>query len=478
MVSTLKYTFDAFFLPGISESEVKYEEVVYGDKEEVSVRVPIMTPEVLKKVIISVKESRKQNLSKRSVGEIVEVLDQVGSNWEDRNYELRKKALAVLPKITRFSPQMIEVSINGVLEMFKRKDNKSNLTRMLWAELDNDPKCLDEFIPKRGCDYLVRAYGPEFIVNIFSGNVPALPIVSLTRGLLVKSAQLGKVASEEPYFANLFVKSIRDVDEEIANSIALTYWKGGDESVENVAFAEADVVVAYGGVKTIESIKKRIPHKTKLIPYGHKMSFGVIGKEYLIDESTAREVAELAALDTSLYDQQGCLSPQLWYVEKNGNISPEKFAEFLAEEMEKVNQKLPRGKINVGKSSEIQQLRGTYEFKDNVKIFCSQRSTDWTVIYDEKEEFEPSCSYRFVRVKPVDDVSEVRGLVMPIAEYLQTIGVALYEDRLLRFSDEMGRIGATNIRQVGKMGVPGVGIPHDGSYGLRDLITRWVSIER
>jgi hypothetical protein len=476
MVSTQKHSFDAFFLPSISESEVEYEDVVYGD-EGVSARFPVMTPEILKKVIIHAKKSREQNLSRKSVNEIVEVLNQVGSKWENRNYELRKEALAILPQITGFSQQMVEISIDSIFEMYKHKDNKSNLTRMLESELD-DPKCLDEFIQKRNTDYLVKAYGPEFIVNVFSGNVPALPVVSLTRGLLVKSVQLGKVASEEPYFANLFAKSLRDVDKEIANSIALTYWKGGNENVENVAFSEADVVVVYGGVKTIENIKKRISQKTKLIPYGHKMSFGVIGNEYLTDESTARETTESAALDTSLYDQQGCLSPQLWYVEKNGNISPEKFAEFLAQEMEKINGKLPRGKISVGKSSEIQQLRGTYEFKDNVRIFCSQKSTDWTVIYDKNKEFEPSCSYRFVRVKPIDDISEISRLVIPIAEYLQTIGVALYEDRLLRFSSEMGKIGVTNIRPVGKMGIPGVGIPHDGSYGLRDLITRWVSIER
>jgi hypothetical protein len=468
----MKDILNAYFLPGIAESEINYEEIEYGDKEKVNLRFPKMNPDTLKKTIENIKIAREY-LTKKTVEELVEVIDQVNSKWRDKNYDLRKEVLNSLPAITNFSPQMAEDSVNAILEYL----SKENLFKMLEAELE-DPKYIDDFRPKKGFNGFVKAYGPKLITNIFSGNVPALPAISLTRGLLVKSSQLGKVASEEPLFANLFAQSIKDVDKNIANTMALTYWKGGDEAIETVAFNEADVVVVYGGVEATEGIRKRIPPGRKFIPYGHKLSFGVVGREYLNEESSAREVASKAALDTSLYDQLGCLSPHLWYIERGGNVTPERFTELLAEEMEKTNEKLPRGKISKESKIEIQKLRGIYDWMDDAKVIYSEKSTDWTVIYTEKKKFEPSCLNRVIRVKPIDDIQEVRELVTPLSQYLQTIGTALYDDRLLRFSDEMGKIGVTRITPIGRMGYPANALPHDGSYGLRDLIVRWVAIEK
>jgi len=463
---------NAYFLPGISESEIKYKELEYGDTGKIKLRFPEMNPDILKKTIENIKITREY-LTKKTVEELVEVIDQVNSKWKDRNYDLRKEALNALSAITNFSPQMAEVSVDGILEFL----GKENLFKMLEAELE-DPKYIDDFRPKKGFNGLVKAYGPKLITNIFSGNAPALPAISLVRGLLVKSSQLGKVAFEEPLFANLFAQSIEEVDKNIANTMALTYWKGGDKAIETIAFNEADVVVAYGGDEAIKSIRKRISPEKKFIPYGHKLSFGVIGREHLNKESSAKEVATKAALDTSLYDQQGCLSPHLWYVEKGGTITPERFAELLGEEMGNINKKLPRGKISKEAKIEIQNIRGVYDWMEDAKVIYPKKSTEWTVIYTEKKEFEPSCLNRVIRVKPIDDIQEVKELVAPISQYLQTIGTALYDDRLLVFSDEMGKIGMTRIAPVGRMGYPANALPHDGSYGLRDLIMRWVAIEK
>ena len=43
------------------------------------------------------------------------------------------------------------------------------------------------------------------------------------------------------------------------------------------------------------------------------------------------QVAARAALDVTAWNQLGCLSPHVIYVEERGAVSPEGFAEFLAE---------------------------------------------------------------------------------------------------------------------------------------------------
>jgi len=466
---------EAYYLPGISE-QVEYTELKFESRDKkVELKVPKLTSKIIKEVATSIKSARNNYLAKKSTDEIVDIIDQVTSNWKNNNYDLKKEALENLPTITKYSRPMVELAIDGIVGMF----DKENTKKMLEAELE-DPKYLDEFRPKKGFRGLVKAYGPELVTNIFAGNVPALPLLSINRDLLVKSATLGKSASEEPLFPALYAKSIEDVEPELAKTIAICYWQGGDKEIEDTAFGEADAIVAFGGELSIGNIKKRVPAEKKFIGYGHKMGFGVIGKEYLEDEQRAKEIADKAAVDVSAYDQWGCLSAQVLYVEKDGKINPEHFTDLLAEGMEKFDKRIPRGKIPIEDAGKINQLRGGYEIRElageDVKLCYSEKSTNWTVIYEGSKEFVPTCGNRVIRVKPIDNIDEVKDLVKPISKYLQSIGVALPEDKIYKFSDEMGKLGAARITPIGQMPAPQQGIPHDGSYGLRDLL-RWACIE-
>lgn len=354
-----------------------YEELKLGAKGTEIIHVPKFTASSLIEAKKEVIRNRDMYLANRPLDEIISVIDSVSRKWLDKNYELRKTAQKLLPLITGYSSEMVEFTIDYLASMF----TKDELYRTLEVEL-GDPKYLDEFRPRKGVNVASKAYGPELITNVFAGNVPVLPVVSLTSGLLVKAAQLSKVASEEPLFPFLYQESLSEEDPNLAKTIAIGYWKGGDEEVERIAF-DVPVLVAYGGPQSIRDIKRRVFPKTKFVPYGHKWSFGCIGREYLA-KGRVEETARDCSLSASLYDQQGCLSPQLFWVEKGGEVSPKEFGEYLARAMEKTNQRFPRGKISIDTSGKIQQLRGYYEFKEqggDAKVWSSKR-TDWTVIYE------------------------------------------------------------------------------------------------
>ncbi|HKZ45596.1 MAG TPA: acyl-CoA reductase, partial [archaeon] len=387
--------------------------------------------------------------------------------------------LEVLPITTGLSSGMVELSIDTVTNMY----DKHGLLQMIESELGESPEVVDRFVPKKGCDdLLVRLYfsKPELVTTILAGNAIGPYSVSLIRDLLVKSATLGKYSQQEPCFVNLYARSLQNVEPKIAETICITYWDHEDREVQKTAFDESDVVVVYGNSRTVDEIRKDVPINVKTIPYGLKIGFSVIGREYLYDEKSALNVAAKLALDASLYNQHACFSPQVVYVEEGGKITPRDFAKISAAEMEKFNKIMPRGKISLDESSEIQQIRGEYEFRDDAGIWCSSPGTDWTVIYEPRKEFELSCGNRVIRVKPISDISEVKDLVKPFGPYLQTIGVELHQDRLLNFSGDMGKIGVNRIVYVGNMTNPKVGESHDGSYGLRDLIVdpRWVTVEK
>ena len=175
---------------------------------------------------------------------------------------------------------------------------------------------LDDFQPriKRGFS---KAVGPELILHVWAGNVPALPLWSLISGLLVKSGNIGKVSSAEPLFAGWFAQVLVEVAPQLKDCLAVVWWKGGDEEREKEMFTYPDVVVGYGSNQSLESMSRRIPVTTRFLPFGHKVSFGVISKAAL-DSRKALTTAHHAAFDIIQFDQQGCYSPHIFYVQKGG----------------------------------------------------------------------------------------------------------------------------------------------------------------
>jgi hypothetical protein len=298
--------------------------------------------------------------------------------------------------------------------------------------------------------------------------------------LLLKSASLGKSASEEPLFAALFARSLWDVCPEMGACIAVGWWQGGNVPLETAAFASADAVIAYGSESTTRDIQRRVPPEARFLAYSHKLSFGVIGRDVLGDTAQAEAMAQQAAYGISMFDQQGCVSPHLLYVERGGVIAPAQFAALLAQRMAAVQAKWPRGALSLEESTAIRHLRGAYEFRqladETVQLWCSEPGTAWTVIYEETPIFTPSCLNRTVRVQPVDDLADVVQRVTPVRAYLQSVGMATAPDRRLRLAAALGRLGVTRISDLARMPWPRLTWHHDGRGNLLDLV-RWTDIE-
>ena len=115
--------------------------------------------------------------------------------------------------------------------------------------------------------------------------------------------------------------------------------------------------------------------------------------------------------------------------------------------MQDLEHKIPRGELSLDTSATITELMKTYELLSltgNLKLFEVQNNGTLTgaVIYKEDQEFEPSSSYRIVRVKPVKDVFEVPKLIEPISDSLHTVGIAMTEERRKELVDKIKKFGA------------------------------------
>lgn len=470
-----------YHLPGLESAAISnWTTLKYPSG--IVVRFPDLTGEQLQIVMEHIRQRTRSYLRQRTVHQIVDSIDAAVHLWLDRSYLQRREAERILPLITGYDPDMVRLGLTQYLKRFRRPE----LLRLLDDELGN-PLFLDEFRPRRNGGF-AKAFGPELTTHVWAGNVPGLPLWSLVNALLVKSGSLGKVASGEPFFAGLFVLTLAEVDPQLADCIAITRWPGGDETVEKVVFSQSDVVLAYGSSVHVDQIRKRIPAHVRFLGYNNKISFGMIGKETL-DPQKASDVARKAATDVSRYNQQGCYSPHLFYVEQGGRISPDTFAAMVAQELEAFEKKHPRAPLSVAEEASIQEHRSGIRMrqlnqqcdmgKSNFTM-DSVEGTAWTVLYDTNTDIQASCLNRVIRIVPVEQLqSAVESLERfnQAQDLLQTVGLALGPERLFKLADQLGQAGVTRCCAIGEMTAVEEGWHHDGRMNLLDLI-RWVDIDR
>lgn len=471
-------TIDAFHLPGLAEADIAGWDVREYADGEVRLRVPVLEPHALTAILDRIRHARLRHLAHRSVAKVVAAVDRVAQRLADPTDEVRRLAERALPAVTGYSAPMIQLVLDRMADDWR----EDALWRLLHAEL-GDPALLDGFRPMtRGMheDTLVRALGPELAFHVFAGNVPGVAVTSLIRSLLVKSATLGKSASGDPLLPALFARTLAAVAPDLGECIAVTYWPGGNVGLEAVALEAADMLVVYGGGEVVESLRARAGAHVRIVEHGPRLSFAVIAREMLAAGSTLESTAAAAARAIATFDQQGCVSPHVIYVERGGETSPKEFAAALARALDRAEQVLPRGRLSAAENATIQQVRGAAEFRalggQDVVLHASH-GTEYTVIYDADPTFTASCLNRVAWVKPVDDLAEAVEHVRPYARYLQTVGVAAPMARRTEAAAWFAITGASRITDLERMPWPPPTWHHDGREPLRELI-RWVDLER
>jgi hypothetical protein len=311
--------------------------------------------------------------------------------------------------------------------------------------------------------------GPKLIVHFLAGNVPAPGINSICFGLLLKSANIVKLSARDPVFPALFVESLQEVDAGLAGCVAVLDWRRDETELTRAALSGADAVIAYGDDETIGAIRRMCGPSTRFLGYGHKLSFAVIGKEAMTANNLP-PLAEVAAFDASVYDQQGCLSPHAFYVEEGGELSPRAFAEALAKAMAAYAVRVPRGQLSIEESAQIAKLRGEFRSASDKSVAVWSGPASWLVIYEEDPMFTASCLNRTVFVKPIKHLESVPQLVRHIVPNLSTVGIAPMDKCAAGFAEELTKLGVARVCPIGQMQRPPLWWNHDGRPNLAELV--------
>ena len=452
------------YLPGLDPDALNWEALAFDRVDE---SMPILAP-VLGAVEIAtvtdvVRSNARARLKAMPTGRVVDAIDSAVARLLDRAHPARRKLESLLPRITGYDAHMVRLGLTGYLKTFR----KPELQRFLAEDFPN-PTILDGFqpLPKGGFG---QAFGPDVLAHIWAGNVPGLPLWSLVAGLLVKAGNVGKVSSAEPLFAGVFADLLAEVEPDLADCLAIVWWRGGEAAPEAALLKGADMALGFGGNETLAAIQSRMPPAKRFIAYGHKVSFAMIGSAAL-DPAKAADTARRAAYDVVRYDQQGCFAPHMFYVERGGAISPDTFGQYLARQLAAFESKFPRRKMTLGEAAATAAWRNAEEMTPGGKVIGAADGVWSVAIQSADRSFRPSSLNRAVRVAAVDRLDDVPAELAPYRTLLQTVGIAAARETVFALAPALGAVGVNRIAALGDMTSPEAGWHHDGRFNLLDLV--------
>jgi hypothetical protein len=454
----------------------------------------VLTPQTLRDACFAVRRNRERWLLKQRTRQLIEMIAHTAEQWLEPDNGFRAMALRDGPAETGFGPATLARGIDG----FFRQLTVENLEGLIAQDL-GDVKRLDDFsagtVEVRG-GRMSLARGPELLGHIAAGNLPNPAWFSLVLGLLTRSAQVMKCPSGGALLPRLFAHSLAATESKLGACLELVLWPGGSTALEDVLFSEADCLTATGDDAMLDSVRRRLPNRCRLVGYGHRVSFAFIAREMLVTYALKRLV-RAAADDVTAWNQLGCLSPHVLYIEQDGVVDAEGFAVELAAELARREVGDPRGAVSTEEAAAIATRRAAYDLRaavqplvpernrvesvffqagGSVRLWQSEGSTAWTVVLDSDPEFQTSCLNRFLVVKPVKSFADVLRFAEPIRPSVSTVALAAPDDRALDCARQLARWGVSRVCPLGRMQEPPVAWRHDGRPALGDLIT-WTDFE-
>jgi hypothetical protein len=424
----------------------------------------------------TLKHNREHYLANRSTDHMIQVIVEVAQEWLNPTFPMRQLALKHSPAQTGFQPATVERGINSFFAWF----TEDNLHELLEQELGGAGR-LDDFAASETAvstrrSAMVRS--PELLVHVCAGNLPNPTWTNMLLGALIRSSQFVKCASGASCLPRLLAHSLYRQDAKLGACLEIAEWPGGKTEFEDCLFAEAACVTATGSDETLAAVRARMPSATRFVGYGHQVSFAYLTSK-AIAGSAVDKLAVAAATDVIAWNQKGCLSPHVFYVEEGGANGGQLFAARLAEALNHCENTEPRGPLPVEESAVIATRRASYELRAarllDTLCWFSPDSTAWSVVYEAEPRFQLSCLNRFIYVKSVPDLTHALHGAESVQSKVSTVGLAATTAERKALALHLARWGVRRICPIGQMQNPPLSWRHDGRPVLGDWLnwTDW-----
>ena len=404
------------------------------------------------------------------LAEIMDVLVQTGERLTHDPDGLLAEALDFSARTSPLPRSVLERSYASLGRIFTRPSMQFQVDQELggadvldgWREVKGAPS---------GRTHRTRAFPPR-LIHVIAGNAPGVAAVSVLRGALTKGVHLLKLPSNDLFSATAILRAMSAVapDHPVSRSFSAAYWRGGDVKVEGLLFRPQffDKLVAWGGESTIKSAKQYIGPGFELVAFDPKTSISLIGREAFESEAVLADVAERAAADATIMNQQACASSRVQFVEGSAQ-QVDRYCALLQARLgvERATASACGNPLPGELRDEIDGLR---DMQPHYRVWGGYEGKGLVIRSEEPVDFHPDG--RVVNVVPVQSLT---AAVHRANVATQTVGV-YPPARKTELRDALAAAGAQRVVELGKAIAFEVGISHDGFHPLQRFV-RWVNDE-
>jgi hypothetical protein len=402
------------------------------------------------------------------LAEIIDFLVETGQRITDPNNPFlqgcidRMCATHILPR------GVLENQVKGAASYLDK--------RLLNAVVEQNfanPKALDQWVPHQdytGRRSFVRAFAPR-LVHVLPGNSPGVAVKSIAQGAMVKAINLFKMSSSDPFTTVAILRTMANIDPNhaIVKSMSAVYWRGGDDSVEQVLYRPQyfDKIVAWGGGDAINNVIKYLGPGFQLVSFDPKTSISMVGKHALASDETLDLVADLASADVMVLNQEACVASRFIYVE-GGHAQIDRFCERLHKRI--AERAAASGDARPLDMDLREQIETMMMMDDDYRVWGKTDGRGCVIRSDEPVEFHPiNKTANVVCVPSLDEA------VRYINVATQTVGFYPF-DRVADYRDRLASGGVQRIVHLGEAGPSTIGNPHDAMYPLHRFV-HWMAHE-
>lgn len=371
-----------------------------------------------------------------------------------------------------------ELGISPVLtEMYMKQ-----IGRMLNADTIRERMKIElgeNFVRPRILKYLhsnataVQTIAPLGVLfHITAGNVDGLPFLSILDGLLTGNINILKLPKEEGGITVSLLEELFKIEPSLSEYVYVFDYSSKDIHAMKKLASAADAIVVWGGDEAVGAIRKMAAPNTKIIEWGHKISFA-----YATKEGAKKEALEKLALHVCLSNQLFCSSAQGVFLDTEDMRDVYAFCEEFLPILGKVSQENPfpldaTARLFIQAELTLQDYHRRIENRDELTRLYRGRNCSITARSDER--LETSIMYRNIWVKPLkrDKIITLR----PYKSYLQTAALICARDEHAELSQKLLQTGLVKISDGFEMSNYAFGEAHDGVFTLR-CYTKLVSVQ-
>jgi hypothetical protein len=404
------------------------------------------------------------------LAEIMDVLVQTGERLTRDPDGLLAQALEASVRTSPLPRDVLERSYASLGRVFDRRSMQFQVDRELggadvidgWREVSGAPS---------GRTHRMRAFPPR-LVHVIAGNAPGVAAMSVVRGALTKGVHLLKLPSNDLFSATAILRAMAAVapDHPLTRSFSAAYWRGGDAKVEGLLFRPQffDKLVAWGGESTIRSARQYIGPGFELVAFDPKTSISLIGREAFASDAVLADVAERAAADATIMNQQACASSRVQFVEGDAQ-QVDRYCALLQARLGVERETTSAcGQPLAGELRD--EIDGLRDMQPHYRVWGGYEGRGLVIRSEEPVDFHPDG--RVVNVVPV---ASLAAAVAHANVATQTVGV-YPPARKRELRDALAAAGAQRVVELGKAIAFEPGLSHDGFLPLQRFV-RWVNDE-